>query len=249
MKNITPPRSKKTSYSFTLIELLVVIAIIAILASMLLPALSKAREKARTIACVNNEKQLGLAFAMYSDECAYMPPRGYNEENYWNGILWAQKLVPGTTFYCAPAIAAANKIDWLTSWKDAILKGTPGNGQNDRVWEYTGYGMNKHLDAVAVSTIPEPSRKILALDATQTDTQDVPFYYADGMSQHAMPRHGSICNVLWADAHVEGANARVPGVSGISNLIAVGGVLATPYASMGAGGDVSVTPWLIKYLW
>jgi prepilin-type N-terminal cleavage/methylation domain-containing protein/prepilin-type processing-associated H-X9-DG protein len=201
-------REKPTS--FTLIELLVVIAIISILASMLLPSLQKAREKARQGVCMSNLKQIGLAVTMYTqDNNGWLPASNGSTSS--NPIMWRQEIVPYLNPNWAGDWNLAREFFICPSFKNPSAASAGYDGGYGWNFKYMGWN---DVDSWAtlrqkLSSVGEPSNTILAGDTTDWfnsgETWQVAYLHYPSSPDVSPPvgnRHNGGINLLWADFHV-----------------------------------------------
>ena len=192
--------------AFSLIELLVVIAIIAILAALLLPALSRAKEKGKQIACLNNLKQWGLATHVYLEENNEIFPyegnpgrldTGVNLQAWCNVLPPLMKLRPLKDMYAAGDFPLPGSRTIFTCPTVRLGPSTPPTMTN----AFFMYGFNSRLDPNSssrfrVSQVVRPVETVMFTENNETN-------YPSTTGKYAPARHTGRANLAFVDGHAE----------------------------------------------
>ena len=202
--------SVKGQFGFTLIELLVVIAIIAVLAALLLPVLSQARESARRIGCASNARQLAAAVYMYGPDAEDRLP------GVWEGSVGTGKDSGDGGWIYFTNFGGPTRFDPSRgSLYPYIENGNIFECPADRALSGDSYALNARLsgataavgfhDGISQAALSAPSRTLLFLEeaapqsANGDSTNDG---YFDPRNDHASGRHRGSANFTFCDGHV-----------------------------------------------
>ena len=196
----SPMRAKRPG--FTLIELLVVIAIIAILAAILFPVFARARENARRTSCLNNVKQIGLAFMQYTQDNDEMYPMiGFNTGDnirYPNGVTSSNNWILRVYPYINSAQIFNCPSNTIAPWTGGTAPSPVSN---------TSYGANAQMLNVAISmaAVQRPAETLMLADsAGQAPYAVFDVYYSGPSSTRWMEdRHLEGANLAFADGHAK----------------------------------------------
>jgi prepilin-type processing-associated H-X9-DG protein/prepilin-type N-terminal cleavage/methylation domain-containing protein len=213
----------KPRRAFTMIELLVVIAVIAILGALLLPALVRSKESARSLACKSNLRQLGLAVNLYATETGYYPASEYLDTKISPFVTygWPAQLLPHVSgnkaiFKCP---SAPSEFEWPNS-NSTLGYAFPYNVDKQQTFFSYGYngwgtaavgGLGLGVEpstALPVSKVVNPADMIAIADSDGNGGADGEITFNRFLSVLVKPpgtRHKNGANAVFCDGHVEWA--------------------------------------------
>lgn len=184
--------SKSSSSSFTLVELLVVVVILGLLTGLMAPAVGKARDASHNGVCLANLKQWGYVIEAYArDNNGTLP---YFDSRAWYLALWKDYLYPNRSF---PTNYQASAVGIFPKEMEGTIYECPRMKKTDPPTAcYRSYGMNMHAGSTNTGkllSVPNPSLAALMGEA----------WGGSAIAPKSLiARHGSNCNILYADGHV-----------------------------------------------